>query len=70
MGPIVKQIMDRPRCAQLQEGDVLVEVNGERVGGYNNSDLVKVLKRYPEKNQATFLVNRQPPEVSTIVVHS
>ncbi|XP_064400489.1 uncharacterized protein LOC135346702 isoform X2 [Halichondria panicea] len=62
MGPIVKQIMDRPRCAQLQEGDVLVEVNGERVGGYNNSDLVKVLKRYPEKNQATFLVNRQPPE--------
>ncbi len=65
MGPIVKQIMDHPRCAQLQEGDVLMEVNGERVRGYDHSDLVTVLKRCPKGNQATFLVFRQPPEVST-----
>ncbi len=63
MGPIVKQIMDHPRCAQLQEGDVLLEVNGERVRGYDHSDLVTVLKRCPKGNQATFLVYRQPLEV-------
>ena len=66
MGPIVKQI-NHPRCAELQEGDVLLEVNGERVRGYDHSDLVTVLKRCPEGNRATFLVFRQPPEVSISV---
>ena len=27
MGPVVKQIMDHPRCAQLREGDIILEVN-------------------------------------------
>ena len=26
MGPVVKQIMDHPRCAQLREGDIVLEV--------------------------------------------
>ena len=26
MGPVVKQIMDHPRCAQLREGDIILEV--------------------------------------------
>ena len=67
MGPIVKQIMDHPRCAQLQEGDVLLEVNGEKVRSYTHSDLVTVLKRCSKGNQATFLVYRQPPEVCVCV---
>ncbi len=57
MGPIVRQIMDHPRCAQLQEGDVLMEANGEKVKGYDHS--LTVLKRYPKGYQATFLVHRQ-----------
>ena len=61
MGPVVKMIMDHPRCAQLQEGDVLLEVNGENVRRYAHNELVTVLKRC---NQATFVVLRQPSEVS------
>eukprot|EP00731_Ephydatia_muelleri_P003301 Em0001g3301a len=32
-GPVVKQIMDHPRCAQLREGDIIMEVNGEGAQG-------------------------------------
>lgn len=63
MGPVVKQIMDHPRCAQLQEGDVIMEVNGERVRSYTHTDLVTVLKRCPKGNQAAFVVYRQLTEV-------
>ena len=56
--------MDHPRCAQLAEGDVLLEVNGENVQDYSHLDLVNVLKRCPKGHQAAFLVFRQaqPPE--------
>lgn len=63
MGPVVKQIMDHPRCAQLREGDVILEVNGEKVNTYLHSDLVTVLKRCAKGNQANFTVLRQPAEV-------
>ena len=58
--------MDHPRCAQLQEGDVLLEVNGENVRNYAHNELVTVLKRCPKGNQATFVVLRQQNEVSTL----
>ena len=64
MGPVVKMIMDHPRCAQLQEGDVLLEVNGENVRNYVHNELVTVLKRCPKGNQASFVVLRQPNEVT------
>eukprot|EP00731_Ephydatia_muelleri_P003274 Em0001g3274a len=57
-GPVVKQIMDHPRCAQLREGDIIMEVNGESVHNYLHSDLVSVLKRCPKGNQANFGVIR------------
>ena len=63
MGPVVKQIMDHPRCAQLREGDVILEVNGEKVNNYVHTDLVTVLKRCGKGNQANFTVLRQPAEV-------
>ena len=53
--------MDHPRCAQLCEGDVLLEVNGENVQDYPHTELVNVLKRCPKGNQASFLVLRQLP---------
>lgn len=58
IGPVVKLIMDHPRCAQLREGDVLLEVNEENVQDYPHPDLVNVLKRCPKGNQASFLVLR------------
>ena len=58
MGPVVKLIMDHPRCAQLREGDILLEVNKENVQEYLHSDLVNVLKRCPKGNQASFFVLR------------
>ena len=68
---MVKQIMDAPRCAQLREGDVIMEVNGERVQDFLHSDLVTVLKRCPKGNQAKFTVLRpvgfQYPEVSCVL---
>jgi hypothetical protein len=57
---VVKLIMDHPRCAQLSEGDVLLEVNGENVQDCNHIDLVNVLKRCVKGHQAAFLVFRQP----------
>eukprot|EP00731_Ephydatia_muelleri_P003217 Em0001g3217a len=57
-GPVVKQIMDHPRCSQLREGDIIMEVNGESVHNYLHSDLVSVLKRCPKGNQANFGVIR------------
>jgi C-terminal processing protease CtpA/Prc len=62
MGPVVKQIMDHPRCAQLREGDIILEVNGEKVRTYMHTDLVTVLKRCQKGNQATFTLLRQPQE--------
>ena len=64
IGSVVKMIMDHPRCAQLQVGDVLLEVNGENVRNYVHNELVTVLKRCPKGNQASFVVLRQPNEVS------
>ena len=63
MGPVVKQIRDYARCGQLQEGDVLIEVNGENVSSYAHNDLVTLLRKCPKGNQANFVVLRQPTEV-------
>lgn len=57
-GPIVKQIMDIPRCAQLREGDLITEVNEQNVLSLTHSDLITLLKRCPKGNTANFLVSR------------
>ena len=67
MGPVVKQIMDHPRCAQLREGDVILEINGENVRNYVHSDLVTVLKRCSKGNQANFNVLREPPMPQVVI---
>ena len=50
--------MDMPRCAQLREGDLILEVNGEKVFAQAHSDLITLLKRCPKGNTANFLVVR------------
>ncbi len=56
--------MDHPRCAQLSEGDIILEVNGENVQNYPHPALVDVLKRCPKGNQASFVVLRGGQNVS------
>ena len=63
IGPIVSKITEHPRCAQLKEGDLLMEVNEVDVHSYSHSALVMALKQYPKGNQATFVVLRHPNEV-------
>jgi len=41
-GQKVKKILDRPRCKNLQEGDILVEINKVNVKGMSHSDVVQV----------------------------
>ncbi|XP_041347543.1 membrane-associated guanylate kinase, WW and PDZ domain-containing protein 1-like isoform X3 [Gigantopelta aegis] len=43
-GQRVKQILDRPRCKNLMEGDVLVEINGTVVRDMSHAEIVNVLK--------------------------
>merc|ERR1719317_681843 len=43
-GQKVKKILDRPRCKTLQEGDILMEINGVSVRQMSHSEVVQVLK--------------------------
>ena len=75
-GQKVKQILDIPRCKTLQEGDILVEINGKKVKDLAHSDVVSVLKECPKEQEATILVQRggvlskkrtKTPTVSTCI---
>jgi len=55
---VVKQIMDHPRCAQLREGDIILEVNGEKVLTYTQSDVVQVFRQCAKGFQTNFIVLR------------
>lgn len=57
-GHNVKQILDHPRCAQMREQDLILEVNGEKVKHYSHADLVNVLKRCPKGHQTAFVIQR------------
>lgn len=41
-GQKVKTILDRPRCKNLQEGDILVDINGINMRIMTHSDVVQV----------------------------
>ena len=57
-GQKVKQILDRSRCGNLQEGDLLVDINHTRVRDMNHSDVVRVLKECPTSQAATIAIQR------------
>ena len=57
-GPVVKLIMDHPRCAQLREGDIILEVNMEKVVTYVHSNVVQVLTQCANGIRTNFLVLR------------
>ena len=65
-GPVVKQILDHPRCAQLREGDIILKVNGEKVNSYKHSDVVTVFKRCVKGDPANFTILRQAPQQAEV----
>jgi len=57
-GQKVKKILDRPRCKNLQEGDILVEINKVSVRGVSHSEVVQVLKDCPRGQEANISIQR------------
>ena len=64
-GQKVKQILDRERCLNLIEGDILVEINSTRVKDMTHADVVRVLKECP-KGQASLIVVQRGGECFTV----
>ncbi|KAK2704383.1 membrane-associated guanylate kinase, WW and PDZ domain-containing protein 1-like isoform X2 [Artemia franciscana] len=57
-GQKVKKILDRPRCKNLQEGDILVDINGIDMRPLSHSEVVQLLKDCPKGQDATITVQR------------
>ncbi len=57
-GQKVKKILDRPRCKTLQEGDVLLDINGKSVRNMSHSEVVQVLKECSRGAEANITIQR------------
>ena len=57
-GQRVKEIFDRHRCRGLQEGDLIVEINGKVVRKLEHSDVVNALKACRQNEAAEFVLQR------------
>lgn len=57
-GQKVKQILDRPRCKNLQEGDFIQQINNINVSELNHAHVVQVLKDCPIGEETRIVVQR------------
>lgn len=57
----VKKILDEPRCRGLQEGDLLVEIEGRDVRGRPHTEVVQALKDCPAGQAARITLQRGAP---------
>ncbi|XP_052260917.1 membrane-associated guanylate kinase, WW and PDZ domain-containing protein 2-like isoform X4 [Dreissena polymorpha] len=57
-GQKVKQILDQPRCRELQEGDFILQINNISVAEMTHSQLVQVLKECPIGEATQIIVQR------------
>lgn len=57
-GQRVKKILDRQRCKNLFEGDVLLEINQINVQKKSHDDVVQVLKNCTHNEEAVIVVQR------------
>lgn len=57
-GQKVKKILDRQRCKNLMEGDILVNINDVNVRNMCHSEVVQVLKDCPRNEEALIHVQR------------
>lgn len=60
-GQRVKKILDRQRCKNLMEGDILLEINEISLQNMSHDDVVQVLKNCPYNSEATICVQRGCP---------
>lgn len=54
----VKKILDRARCQHLQEGDILIEINGRNIRGLPHTEVVQILKECPYDEPAHIKIQR------------
>ena len=57
-GQKVKKILDRPRCKNLNEGDILMEINQTNVRTMNHNQVVQVLKDCARGQEAAITIQR------------
>lgn len=57
-GQRVKKILDRQRCKNLMEGDILLEINDISLKNMSHDNVVQVLKNCPYNGEATICVQR------------
>ena len=57
-GQKVKKILDRPRCKNLNEGDILVEINQSAVRTMSHNEVVQVLKDCARGQEAAITIQR------------
>ena len=57
-GQKVKKILDRARCKNLQEGDVLLDINAVSVRNMSHGEVVQVLKDCPRGQEASITIQR------------
>lgn len=57
-GQRVKKILDRQRCKNLLEGDILLEINDICLQSLSHDEVVQVLKNCPYNSEATICVQR------------
>lgn len=60
-GQKVKKILDRQRCKNLMEGDILVDINNISVRNMCHGEVVQVLKDCMRNREATVTVQRGGP---------
>ncbi|KAK7791492.1 hypothetical protein R5R35_008847 [Gryllus longicercus] len=60
-GQKVKKILDRQRCKNLMEGDILVDINNISVRNMCHGEVVQVLKDCMRNQEATVTVQRGGP---------
>lgn len=57
-GQKVKSIIDKQRCQNLLEGDILVEINGRNVRKMSHADIVEVFRDCPIGQKANIVCQR------------
>ena len=62
----MKQILDRDRCKSLREGDILVEINGDRIKELDHHKVVQKLKEFPIDQEVSILIQRSKRELHLI----
>lgn len=60
----VKQILDRERCVNLQENDVLLEINGVDLRNMNHGQVVEVLKECVKGQETILKLKRRKYQIT------